>query len=130
MLVRFERIPMVRPALINVAEFEGDNGAAIDLVERPNESIVVVELPGVAKEDVKISLEGELLTIKGERKTSGLPDGARWIRSERSSGEFFRTIQLPHPVKADAVSAEMVNGVLRITLPKAEEARPREIGIK
>ena len=130
MLVRFERIPMVRPALINVAEFEGDNGAAIDLVERPNESIVVVELPGVAKEDVKISLDGELLTIKGERKASGLPDGARWIRSERSSGEFFRTIQLPHPVKADAVSAEMVNGVLRITLPKAEEARPREIGIK
>jgi HSP20 family protein len=121
---------MVRPALMNVAEFERDNGAAIDLVERPNESIVVVELPGVAKEDVKISLEGELLTIKGERKTSGLPDGARWIRSERSSGEFFRTIQLPHPVKADAVSAEMVNGVLRITLPKAEEARPREIGIK
>ena len=130
MLVRFECIPMVRPALMNVAEFERDNGAAIDLVERPNESIVVVELPGVAKEDVKISLEGELLTIKGERKTSGLPDGARWIRSERSSGEFFRTIQLPHPVKADAVSAEMVNGVLRITLPKAEEARPREIGIK
>ena len=130
MLVRFECIPMVRPALMNVAEFERDNGAAIDLVERPNESIVVVELPGVAKEDVKISFEGELLTIKGERKTSGLPDGARWIRSERSSGEFFRTIQLPHPVKADAVSAEMVNGVLRITLPKAEEARPREIGIK
>ncbi len=130
MLVRFERIPMVHPAWRDVAEFECDNRAALDLVELEKESIVLVELPGVAKEDVKISLEEDLLTIKGERKASGLPDGARWIRSERSSGEFFRTIQLPHPVKADAVSAEMVNGVLRITLPKAEEARPREIGIK
>lgn len=146
MLVRFERIPTVRPARMILGEFGCDIDAmfngflssgsscmqapAIDLVERQNESTVVVELPGVAKEDVKISLEEGLLTIKGDRKTSGLSDGARWIRSERSSGEFLRTIQLPHPVKADAVSAEMVNGLLRITLPKAEEARPREIGIK
>ena len=130
MLVRFERIPVVSPAWRSLAEFECDNRVAVDLVERENESIVVVELPGVAKEDVKVSLEEELLTIKGERKTSGLPDGARWIRSERSSGGFTRTIQLPHPVKADSVSAELVNGLLRITLPKAEEARPREIGIK
>jgi len=129
MLVRFERIPVVIPAWRNLAEVECDNRAAIDLVERENESIVVVELPGVTKEDVKISLEEGLLTIKGERKTSGLPDGARWIRSERSSGGFARAIQLPHPVKADSVSAELVNGLLRITLPKAEEARPREIHI-
>jgi HSP20 family protein len=130
MLVRFERIPMARPVWRNVVEFEHENRPAIDLVEQQNESVVVVELPGVAKEDVKITMEEDMLTIKGERKTPGLADGARWIRSERSGGEFLRTIRLPHAVKGDAVSAELVNGILRITLPKAEEARPREIGIK
>ena len=146
MLVRFERIPMVLPAWKNISGFEREidsffNGflstgsvktwaPAVDLVEHQNESIVVAELPGVAKEDIKISLEEELLTIKGERKATGFPDGARWIRSERSNGEFFRTIQLPHLVKTGSVAAELVNGVLKITLPKAEEARPREIPIK
>ncbi len=146
MFVRFQRFPVVPPARIDVAGFERDidtlfNGflssgssrmqaPAVDLVERQNESTIDVELPGVAKEDIKISLEDDLLTIKGDRKTSEMPDGARRIRSERSSGEFVRTIQLPHPVKPDTVSAELVNGILRITLPKAEEARPREIGIK
>jgi len=146
MLVRFERIPMARPAWRNVAGFEREidslfNGIlsagsgcmhapAVDFIERQNESVALIEVPGVAKEDIKISLEEDLLTVKGERKSSELPDDARWIRNERSGGEFFRTIQLPHPVKVDGVAAELVNGILRITLPKAEEARPREIGIK
>jgi len=146
MLVKFERIPMSRSTWRNAAEFEREidslfNGflsagqgctctPAIDTVEYPNESVVIVEIPGIAREDVKISLEEDLLTIRGERKGSALPEGARWIRNERSSGEFFRTVQVPHRVKADGVSAELVNGILRITLPKAEEARPREIGIK
>jgi HSP20 family protein len=146
MLVKFERFPMPRASWRNVADFEREidslfNGIlssgqghrhapAVDFFERQNESVAMIELPGVAKEEIKISLEEDLLTIKGELKASKLPEGARWIRSERSSGEFFRTMQLPHPVKADAVSAELVNGVLMITLPKAEEARPREIGIK
>jgi HSP20 family protein len=146
MLVRFERIPITHSAWRNVAEFEHDvnslfNGffsagsgstqpPATNVVERKDESVVTVELPGVAKEDVKLSMEEDLLTIKGERKVSQLPEGARWIRSERRSGEFFRTIQLPHPSKADGITAELTNGILRIVIPKAEEARPREIAVK
>lgn len=146
MLVKFERIPYARQGWKNLSGFEHEidscfNGflstgrggtwaPATDLVEKQNESIVVVELPGVAKEEIKISLEEELLTIKGERKTGSLPDGARWIRSERPNGEFFRTIRLSHPVKAGGVLADLVNGILTVTLPKAEEARPREIPIK
>jgi len=121
---------MAHPAWRNVVEFEHENRPAIDLVELQDESVVIVEIPGVAKEDIKITMEEEILTVKGERKTPGLADGARWIRSERVGGEFLRTIRLPHAVKTDAVSAELVNGILRIRLPKAEEARPREIGIK
>jgi HSP20 family protein len=123
MLVKFERIPMVRPAWKNVSGFEREidsffNGffspgsgskwaPAIDLVEKQNESIAVAELPGIAKEEIKISLEEEMLTISGERKAVSLPDRARWIRTERPDGEFFRTIQLPHPVKAGEVTAEL-----------------------
>jgi HSP20 family protein len=146
MLVQFERIPTIRPAWKNVGDFEREidslfngflSGAtsrkivpSVDVVEGASESTLVLELPGVNKEDIKISLENELLTVKGERKAEGLPEGARWLRSERPSGEFYRAIQLPHAVSAEAVAAEYVNGILRITLPKAEEARPREIGIK
>lgn len=146
MLVKFERIQMPRPAWKNVAGFEREidslfNGIlsagtgrmhspAVDFVERQDETVAMIEVPGVAKDDLKISLEEDLLTIRGERKASKLPEDARWIRSERSSGEFSRTLQLPYPVKVEAVTAELVNGILSITLPKAEEARPREIGIK
>ena len=146
MLVKFERIPMIRPVWDSTTRFEneieslfngflapdfgGSRSPALDLVERQNETHVVMELPGVQKEDVKISLMEDLLTIKGTRKSQALPEGAKWIRSERQNGEFSRTVQLPHPVKTDSISAEMTNGVLQIVLPKAEEARPREIGIK
>jgi len=112
------------------SDFRGLRSPALDLVEHQNETHVVIELPGVQKEDIKISLLKDLLTIKGTRKSQGLPEEAKWIRNERQSGEFSRTIQLPHPVKTDSISAEMTNGVLQIVLPKAEESRPREIGIK
>jgi|WetSurMetagenome_2_1015567.scaffolds.fasta_scaffold355371_1 HSP20 family protein len=146
MLVRFERFPMAHATWRSAAEFErdidslfkgymsADSGCvqppAMNIIELKDESVVTVELPGVAKEDVKLSLDDELLTIKGERKSSQLPEGARWIRSERRSGEFFRSIQLPHPVKAEGITAELANGILRIAIPKAEEARPREIAVK
>jgi len=146
MLVKFERIPMIRPVWDSTTRFENEieslfNGyvtpdffglraPALDLVERQNETRVIMELPGVQKEDIKISLVKDLLTIKGKRKSQGLPEGAKWIRNERQSGEFSRTIQLPHPVKTESISAEMTNGVLQIVLPKADEARPREIGIQ
>lgn len=146
MLVTYKRVPYNRPTWQNVVDFEHEvdtlfgnllaagsgcmKAPALDYVERKDESVISIELPGVAREDVKLSIEGDMLTVKGERKSPGLPEDARWIRNERSSGEFFRTVQIPHPVKANAVSAELVNGVLRITLPKAEEARAREIGIQ
>jgi HSP20 family protein len=145
MVVKFERVPMMRAAWENVSEFESGidslfngfvgraasrtNVPSIDFLEGSNESTLVMEIPGVSKEEVKLSLEGDMLSVKGECKGAGLPEGGRWIRNERSHGSFVRTVQLPHPVKADAVTAELVNGLLRVTLPKAEEARPREIGI-
>jgi len=103
---------------------------ALDMAEYENESVVVAEMPGVKKEDLKLTVHDGVLTIRGERKAHQMPENSSWLRNEIRTGEFSRTIQLPHDVKTDAISAELTNGVLRIMLPKSEEVRPREIAIK
>ncbi len=103
---------------------------SLDVAEQDNETIVVAELPGVRKEDVKVSVHDGVLTISGERKAHQLPEKSAWVRNEISTGQFSRSIQLPHEVQMNGISAELTNGVLRIVLPKAEEARPREIQVK
>ncbi|HCV44344.1 MAG TPA: hypothetical protein DGH68_12725 [Bacteroidetes bacterium] len=103
---------------------------ALDIAEYGNESVVVAEMPGVKKEDLKLSVQDGMLTISGERKAHQTPENSSWLRNEIRIGEFERTIQLPHDVKTDAITAELTDGVLRIVLPKADEVRPREIAIK
>ncbi len=103
---------------------------AIDVVENENESVVVAELPGVNKEDVKISVENGVLTIKGERKQSEIADLTRVLHREIEYEPFSRSISLPHPVDVNKITAELTNGILKISLPKAEEVRPRTIEIK
>ncbi len=103
---------------------------AIDVVENENESVVVAELPGVSKEDVKISVENGVLTIKGERKQSEIADLTRVLHREIEYEPFSRSISLPHPVDVNKITAELTNGILKISLPKAEEVRPRTIEIK
>lgn len=102
----------------------------VNVAEYADRTEVVAELPGVQREDVKISVQDGSLTLKGERKPNAAPENAGWIRNEIQSGEFNRTIELPHEVKLDAISAALVNGILRIVLPKAERARAREIAIR
>jgi HSP20 family protein len=148
MLVRVERYPLVPSLFDQMVRFDKDfdevfNGflgrsastsihqyPAIDMAEYESEFIVVAELPGVSKEDVKLSLEDGVLTISGRRKSVQIPEKSSWVRNEISTGEFVRTISLPREVKSDAISAELANGVLKIVLPKAEEVQPREISIR
>jgi HSP20 family protein len=99
-------------------------------MENSHEFVVVAELPGVKKEDVKVTLQDGVLTVSGERKQKAVPEESRWHRTEIESGEFHRSIELPTAVDAPAVSAELKDGILRIVVPKAEEARPREITVK
>ena len=103
---------------------------SVDIAEYENESVVVAELPGVKKEDLKLSIHEGVLTISGVRKALQVPENSTWIRNEITTGEFSRAIKLPHDVKMDAISAELVNGVLRVVLPKSEAVRPRDISIK
>ena len=103
---------------------------AVDIAEQENEYAVKVELPGVSKEDVKISLESNILTIKGEKKQEKEETKKNLHRVERSYGMFQRSFTLPSTVKSDKIDATFIDGVLTITLPKVEEAKPKQIEVK
>ena len=102
----------------------------MDVAERGNETVVVLELPGVKKEDVSITVKDGFLTIGGERKPTEPQEKSLLVRSEILRGKFRRSIELPHPVDLNGVTAELVNGILQVVLPKSPEARPREIAVK
>jgi HSP20 family protein len=104
---------------------------ALDLYQNTDNVVAVVELPGMRKEDIDISLHDGMLSISGERKSEVKEkDGEKAERTERFTGTFRRSITLPTRVDAGKVSATYKDGVLTVTLPKAEEAKPRKIQVK
>jgi HSP20 family protein len=103
---------------------------AVDITEHENEYIVKMELAGVNKEDVKISLESNILTIKGDKKQEKEEKGKNLHRIERSYGSFQRSFTLPTTVKSDRIDAFFKDGVLTVSLPKMEEAKPKQIEVK
>src|SRR4030095_9905037 len=102
---------------------------ALDIAERTDAYLVTVELPGVKLDDLDITLEDRLITIQGERQFTSESSEQQYHRVERSSGTFRRSITLPAQIMADAVAASMEDGVLRILVPKAEEAKPTRIQV-
>jgi HSP20 family protein len=102
---------------------------ALDISERTDAYLVTVELPGVKLDDLQITMEDGLLTIQGERQVTSESSKEQYHRVERSSGAFRRSITLPAHVMADAVEASMEDGVLRILVPKADEAKPTRIQV-
>ena len=103
---------------------------ALNLWEDSDKLCVEAELPGFELDELEIFVNGgKQLTIKGERGQVAA-EGGVWHRQERNFGGFERTIELPHDVDADKVSAEFKLGVLTITLPKREESKPRRIAVK
>ncbi len=107
-------------------------GLAVDLRETPDAFVVTASVPGVGPEDVNITVLGDILRISGERREDREQqgEGERWIVRERRFGAFERTIALPTSVKADDATADFKDGVLTITLPKADAAKPRSIPVR
>ena len=103
---------------------------AVEVFESKDGVKIVAELPGVKSEDVKLSLENNLLTIRGEKKREAEERNERVQRYERSYGSFERAFVLPNTVDGDKITADYQNGVLTVSLPKAERARPREIPVR
>jgi HSP20 family protein len=101
---------------------------ALDLYQNADNVVAVVEVPGMCKEDIDISLHDGMLTIAGERQTSS-SEGENAERTERFTGKFRRSITLPTRVDAGKVTASYKDGILTITLPKAEEAKPKKVEV-
>ncbi len=103
---------------------------AVDIEETDADYRLKAELPGLKKEDVKISVEDNVLTLSGERREEKAEKGRKVHRIERGFGSFFRSFSLPTSIAADKVTASYKDGVLEVVVPKKEEAKPRQVEIK
>jgi HSP20 family protein len=103
---------------------------AVNLWSDNDKAVAKCELPGVKTEDIDISVENDVLSLRGSRDPDELEENARYRRQERGYGQFSRTIPLPFAVDADAVEASYEAGILKITLPRSEKSKPKQIEIK
>ncbi|MCC7429911.1 Hsp20/alpha crystallin family protein [bacterium] len=101
-----------------------------DIVEEKNNYVLQTDLPGLEAKDVKINFSNGNLSVSGERKFEHETKDKNFHRVERTYGKFYRSFSLPKDVKSDEIQAEFKNGQLKITVPKAEETKPKEIEIK
>jgi HSP20 family protein len=119
----------VRPWGGRLAPTEGA-GLAVDMYETDEDVIVETALPGIDPGDVDVSVTGNTLTIKGETKAEEEVDEGDYIYRERRFGAYSRSLTLPVGVEADKAEAEYESGVLRLRLPKVEEAKPKAIQVR
>jgi HSP20 family protein len=102
----------------------------VDVLESDDELIVQAELPGLAREDFTLTIQGRDLILEGDRKSGAHPEKARRLQMERRYGPFRRTICLPVDVEGDAISATLVNGVLEISIPKKSKPEGRRVAVQ
>jgi len=103
---------------------------AVDIFETDNDFVVKASVPGVKQDDLDISIVGDTLTIKGEVKAEEEQKGKNYYRQECRYGSFVRSLTLPAELNADKAEASMENGILTLTIPKVEKAKPKAIKVK
>ncbi len=103
---------------------------AVDIHETEDNYVVKADLPGMKKEDIQIDLKDSTLTIRGEKKFEEKVSKDNYIRTERAYGTFVRSFTLPNNVDAEKIKASYKDGVLELTLPKKEEAKPKQIKVE
>jgi HSP20 family protein len=120
----------------NLTRAFGDEGIgrgawapSVDIYENKDQIVLEAELPGMKQEDFDLSIENNVITIRGERKFEKTDETDNYHRVERSYGSFTRSFTLPQTVSSEGANAEYNNGVLRVTLPKREETKPRRIQV-
>ena len=102
---------------------------SVDIYENKDQIVLEAELPGMKQDDFDLSIENNVITLRGERKFEKTDEGDNYHRVERSYGSFTRSFTLPQTVSAEGATAEYNNGVLRVTLPKREETKARRIPV-
>lgn len=134
MLVQFEFPKTLNELLEDSIPTDYDSARSsvpsMDITENESEYHAILELPGVRKEDVKITFEKNVLTMEGQRKPHDMPPEARVLVKEMTGRGFSRSIRIPAEIDASNISAELENGILKVVLPKSQEARVRTIEIK
>ncbi|HUI05730.1 MAG TPA: Hsp20/alpha crystallin family protein [Verrucomicrobiae bacterium] len=128
--IRDEMNRLFDTSLRHPGMLDGSFSPSIDVVVGKDNVIVRADLPGLSKDDVSVSLQENYLTIKGEKKHEFEQKEANYFVSERAYGSFTRTIELPAAVDAKKIEARFKDGVLEVTLPKTEEAKPKQIEVK
>ena len=139
-LVRYQRPELVWPSFGRLTDWQDELdrlfesplagwAPALEVHEDKDNFTVRVELPGLKREDIAVSLQDGALVISGERKEEKVSEGTEVHRQERIYGKFQRALTLPAPVASDKVKAAYRDGVLTISLPKAEEAKPKQIAV-
>ena len=106
-----------------------DWNIAIDVVQKPEEIVVNASLPGVKPEDIDVTIEDNVLTLKAARQAEHKEEDSRYLIQERSYGSYYRALRLPDTVDVSKVKSTYDNGVLAISLPKAEEKKPKQIKV-
>jgi HSP20 family protein len=134
MLMRFQypRIPnQVLESLFTTDTIMGSTKSPVmDIAEYENELVVTAELPGVKKDQVKVTFENGILTVDGQRKLFEPPKDAHVLLNEIRTQEFSRSIRINVDVDINNIAAELEDGILSVTLPKIEEAKPKQIEVK
>jgi HSP20 family protein len=123
---------LIQESFVQPNAARSERGAAtfklpLDVTEGENDFVVMASLPGIKPENVQTTVLGDTLTIRGQREATGEQNGQNWLVRERRSGSFQRSVSLGTPINADRASAQFEHGVLTLTLPKSEQARPKQI---
>ncbi|HEX3857777.1 MAG TPA: Hsp20/alpha crystallin family protein [Verrucomicrobiae bacterium] len=139
-LIHYERPGVAWPMFDRLANLQDDLGRlfesplrawapTLDVHEDKDNFVIRAELPGLKREDIDVSLQDGALVISGERKVEKAEEGTEVHRQERYYGKFQRALTLSEPVAADKVKADYKDGILTVTLPKTEEAKPKKIDV-
>lgn len=130
-LKEFEQLQRQMNDLINRSGYSRTTSFPLfNAHDTKDDLIIVAELPGVKKEDISITVNNGVLTLKGKRSNDGRSGEATLLRSERPKGEFEKELRLPVKINDSNIAASLKEGILTITLPKAEEAKPKQITIE
>ena len=140
-LIQYQRPGLVWPSFGRLSNFQEELdrlfespltgwAPALDVHEDKDAYVIRAELPGLKREDIDVSLEDGALVLSGEREAEKVEEGVEVHRQERFYGKFQRALSLPEPVAADKVKADYKDGVLTVTLPKSEEAKPKKIDVR
>ena len=109
---------------------ETTKSPAMDIAEHENELVVIAELPGVKKDQVRVTFEKGILTVEGQRKAFEISQDAQVLLNEMRVLDFSRSIRIDVDIDVNNITAEMEDGILSVTLPKMEEAKPKQIEVK